>query len=94
VYTNESVTGNSYLNKSDMTSFLSLFKKEAVITDHSVVNGYANAWYVDKKGTYTITLEFLPQRIFTLSLLVSALAFVVTIGLYIFIVLKNEKNKK
>jgi len=29
---------------------------------HFVVNGYANAWYIDRYGSYTITIEFYPQR--------------------------------
>jgi len=31
---------------------------------HFMANGYANAWYINKTGTYTITLEFWPQRLF------------------------------
>lgn len=30
---------------------------------HFVVNSYANAWYINKTGTYTITLEFWPQNL-------------------------------
>jgi hypothetical protein len=31
---------------------------------HFVANGFANGWYINKTGTYTITLEFLPQNLF------------------------------
>ena len=31
---------------------------------HFIANGYANAWYINKTGTYTITLEFWPQNLF------------------------------
>lgn len=31
---------------------------------HFTANGYANGWYIDKTGTYTITLEFWPQKLF------------------------------
>ena len=31
---------------------------------HFIGNGYANAWYINKTGTYTATLEFLPQKLF------------------------------
>jgi hypothetical protein len=31
---------------------------------HFIVNGYANGWYINKTGTYTITLEFQPQNLF------------------------------
>jgi hypothetical protein len=31
---------------------------------HFTANGYANGWYINKTGTYTITLEFTPQNLF------------------------------
>jgi hypothetical protein len=31
---------------------------------HFTVNGYANAWYINKTGTFTITLEFSLQNLF------------------------------
>jgi hypothetical protein len=31
---------------------------------HFIANGYANGWYINKTGTYTITLEFWPQQLF------------------------------
>jgi hypothetical protein len=31
---------------------------------HFTANGYANGWYVNKTGTYTITLDFTPQNFF------------------------------
>jgi hypothetical protein len=31
---------------------------------HFIANGNANAWYVNKTGTYTVTLEFWPQKLF------------------------------
>jgi hypothetical protein len=31
---------------------------------HFTANGYANGWYINKTGRYTITLEFTPQNLF------------------------------
>ena len=31
---------------------------------HFTANGFANGWYINKTGTYTITLEFWPQKLF------------------------------
>jgi hypothetical protein len=31
---------------------------------HFTANGYANGWYINKTGTYTITLEYMPQNLF------------------------------
>lgn len=31
---------------------------------HFMANGFANGWYINKTGTYTVTLEFWPQKLF------------------------------
>ncbi len=31
---------------------------------HFTANGFANGWYINKTGTFTITLEFWPQNLF------------------------------
>lgn len=31
---------------------------------HFIANGYANGWYINKTGAFTITLEFWPQNLF------------------------------
>ena len=38
---------------------------------HFITNGYANAWYVNKCGSYTITIEFYPRRYIELGSLTS-----------------------
>lgn len=38
---------------------------------HFMANGYANAWYINKTGTYTITLEYWPQKLFYISSIIS-----------------------
>lgn len=59
--------------------------KRTDIAEHTIVNGYANAWRVDKTGTYDIVLEFVPQRTYAgglvvaMSTLLGALAFLVTV---------------
>ena len=40
-------------------------------TNHFEANGYANAWYINKTGTYDITLYFLPQSLFYIGLIIS-----------------------
>lgn len=53
--------------------------------NHFVVNGYANAWYIDPKelGTgknFTITLYFKPQSYFYIGLIISGLTFIGFVG--------------
>jgi hypothetical protein len=46
---------------------------------HFIVNGYANAWYIDKTGTYTITLYFKPQSFLVIGSIISALSIIISI---------------
>jgi hypothetical protein len=41
------------------------------VDKHLMANGYANAWYIDKSGTYDITLDFKPQSWFYIGLAIS-----------------------
>ena len=41
------------------------------VDNHLMANGYANAWYIDKSGTYDITLDFKPQSWFYIGLAIS-----------------------
>lgn len=40
-------------------------------TNHFIVNGYANAWYINKTGTFSVKLEFWPQKLLYISAAVS-----------------------
>ena len=41
------------------------------LTDHYLVNAYANGWYVPKTGQYRIVLEYWPQRLFEIGVIIS-----------------------
>jgi hypothetical protein len=45
-------------------NWLETIFNEPLSAEHFYVNGYANAWYINKTGTFTITLEFWPQNLF------------------------------
>lgn len=51
---------------------------------HFMVNGYANSWYIDKLGSYEITLEYWPQEVFTLGLFISIIS-IISVSIYLFI---------
>lgn len=53
------------------------------LVDHYQVNAFANGWYVPKTGKYTITLEFIPQRLYEIGLIISSITFIACIGLLI-----------
>jgi len=50
---------------------------------HLQANGYANCWYVTKKGQYTLTLYYQPQTIFEIGIIITALTFI-GLGIYAF----------
>jgi hypothetical protein len=53
---------------------------------HFMANGYANAWYINKTGTYTITLEFWPQKLFYVGSTIS----ITTLTLCMLYISKNK----
>ncbi|WP_176229675.1 hypothetical protein [Candidatus Hakubella thermalkaliphila] len=46
-------------------------RRRIELKDHYLVNAYANGWYVPQTGQYKITLEFVPQRLFEIGVLIS-----------------------
>ena len=52
--------------------------------NHFVVNGYANAWYVETPGTYEVKIEYLPERWFRRFVILSLVSISLSL-LYIFI---------
>ena len=54
-----------------------------IVTGHYKVNGFANAYYIDKIGKHKITLEFYPQRLFIWGLMVSTLSLLIMLILWI-----------
>jgi hypothetical protein len=64
-----------------------LFKKPLSDDNHLLVNGYANAWYIDPKvidkdgdGNFTVTLYLLPQSLLYLGLFISGMTFICCLG--------------
>ncbi|MEM0143783.1 MAG: hypothetical protein QXL94_07560 [Candidatus Parvarchaeum sp.] len=62
--------------------------------DHIAVNGFANAWYMNKTGNYTITLYYTLQTDAWLAWGVSFAAFFVTIGIGVYGWRGMKKEKK
>ena len=63
-----------------------LFEKSLPDSDHYMVNGYANAWYIDRSqvatdqnGTFEITLFYQPQSFYYVGLIVSGVTFMACI---------------
>jgi len=74
-----------------------LFKKPLPEKYHLLVNGYANAWYIDPqkigKQNFTITLYFKLQSLFYLGLFISGLTLLVSIGYLLYDSFRNRKRR-
>ncbi len=55
---------STWYEQSALSSWLLDSSKRTEISQHNLVNGYANSWYVQEKGSYDIILEFTPQRLY------------------------------
>jgi len=53
--------------------FETFWKKPIDRDKHFLVNSYANAWYIEKTGTYDVTLYFWPQSLLYIGVMVSLL---------------------
>jgi hypothetical protein len=52
-------------------------------TNHFVVNGYANMWYITQPGVYHLELRFMPNNYLTYGIVTALLASILTfIGVY------------
>lgn len=56
-------------------------KTELAEENHVIGNGYANTWYIDKTGDFTLTVEYKPQRLFYLAIAISAIAFIAALSI-------------
>ena len=79
----------------DSNIFETLDKKSISEEKHLLVNGYANSWYItteDSEGSenYEIIIEFLPQRLFYIGLLISGLTLIGCLGILIYSYLRKK----
>lgn len=82
----------AYKNSYDLYG-LFLGKTNETLENHFPINGYANGWYVEKKGDYNLLLEFKPQKEFMIGLLITAGGFIVVIvALLLAIAYKHKKR--
>jgi len=59
---------------------LQFFSQPIPEKDQLMVNGYANGWYVNKTGTFTMTLHYMPQNLYYIGV---GITIVFTISLFI-----------
>ncbi len=60
------------------------YDNNEIISNHVQVNGFANAWVLTKKGTYPITIEYAPQRVVTLGIILSVLTLISSFAILLF----------
>jgi hypothetical protein len=50
---------------------------------HAIINGYANGWLIDRRGTYDVVIEFAPERVARAARAASLCGVVLTAGLLV-----------
>lgn len=65
-----------------------LFGKQVSEQDHVLLNDYSNGWYINKTGSYTLFVTFIPQNYFYIGILISVITIIILGGFYVY------KNKK
>lgn len=62
----------------------------ADVGDHAQGNGFENVWVVDKKGSYTIDVNYEPQKYFYLGAVISVVSIIASLFLVLFL-LKRKR---
>lgn len=62
------------------------------ILQHFIANGYANSWYVNRTGQFTVTLKYAPQIFYDLTKGVSFVTFMILITFSIFSSIKMKQR--
>lgn len=79
-------TGETGVRDASIVALPGLTGRGREITDHRMVNGYANGWWVTEAGDFDIDLDFRPQSMLDSGVFVSASAltvFLITSPLYL-----------
>lgn len=61
-----------------------LWKRPVEETKHWQVNGYANAWYLEERGSFPMTIYYWPLSLFYLGGIISGLTFIGCLGFLLF----------
>jgi len=63
------------------------------INDHFMLNGFANGWLIDKKGSYSLIIDFYPQKLFVIGSIISITSFCLVVLLLVYkLFRRNSKN--
>ncbi|HSX39800.1 MAG TPA: O-antigen polymerase [Candidatus Saccharimonadales bacterium] len=88
-----------YDKSSSKTSLMDLFKGASLDKVHYPVRSYFNGWYLtpidfNNKTSYDLTLEFIPQQVLSLSLVINIVILLISIIIILFLFLYGVKKKK
>lgn len=82
----------AYFGETDW--FRSLFMHPIPEERHYIANGYANAWYVEQAGSYTITIFYQNQSLFYVGLLLSVVTICAALGFFIYGAFSNVQSSR
>ena len=70
--------------------FQSWRRNQILDKNHLLVNGYANAWWVNKTGNFDVVLEYAPQRLLYVGYAVSGASIAVGVGYLLYKLVKRR----
>jgi len=79
---------------SAVLSVLHDWRERKEVKEHYLVNGYANGWWIPVSGPsrFQIILEFTPQRLFEIGVVVSGITFILCISYLVYSYLKKRRK--
>ena len=70
--------------------FQSWRRNQILDKNHLLVNGYANAWWVNKTGNFDVVLEYAPQRLLYVGYAVSGASIAVGVGYLLYRLVRRK----
>ena len=83
----------SVLSPSGFFSLSNLFRQELPEENHISTDGYANAWFIEKTGDYNLILEYKPQLLRYIAIIISLLSFAAALIIIVLIKRKEHYEK-
>jgi len=69
-----------------------LNKKSLSANEHYIINGFANSWLISEKGSYNLTIEYLPQRYMNFGVLLSFSTLFLSLSYLVYSYISKKKK--
>ncbi len=94
ILTRRDAVAGTFLEQSALLAWVGRGGARTEIAQHDMVNGFANAWYVDHAGSFDVEIEFLPQRLYEGGIIVSLLTLIGCVAALLFVRRKSAGERR